>query len=144
MIRKLALFTIVVCPLILVGQKKNESYQLSIVKATESPTIDGNDNDAIWAASAVAKDFFMVLPMDTSMAAVKTEVRMTYDEHNLYIVATCLHGGWKYMVESLRRDWNFGRNDNFIFFMDTFEDQTNGFTFGANAAGAQWDGMLYE
>jgi hypothetical protein len=144
MFNKLVTFLLISCPLILIGQKKNESYQLSIVRAAESPIIDGNDNDAVWTASAVATNFFMVLPMDTSKANLRTDVRMTYDDHNLYIVATCFHGGWKYMVESLRRDWNFGRNDNFIFFMDTFEDQTNGFTFGANAAGAQWDGTLYE
>ncbi len=48
------------------------------------------------------------------------------------------------MVESLRRDFTFGKNDNFLLFMDPFDDQTNGFTFGANAAGAQWDGILYE
>ena len=44
------------------------------------------------------------------------------------------------MVESLRRDFNFSKNDNFIFFLDTYNDQTNGFTFGTNAVGAQWDG----
>lgn len=137
------LFT-VLSPLFIYSQKKNESYQLPIVKTSSPPVVDGNDDDPVWKEAAVAKDFFMVLPMDTSMAEVKTEVRMTYDNNNIYIVATCFHGGWKYMVESLRRDWNFGRNDNFIFFMDTFEDQTNGFAFGTNAAGAQWDGMMYE
>jgi hypothetical protein len=49
-----------------------------------------------------------------------------------------------YFVESLRRDFSFGKNDNFLLFMDPFDDQTNGFSFGANAAGAQWDGMMYE
>ncbi len=144
MFRRIVLLTLAFGSFFVIGQKKNESYQLSISKATSTPVIDGNDDDPVWKDCAVAKDFFMVTPMDTSMADVKTEVRMTYDADNLYIVATCFHGGWKYMVESLRRDWTFPRNDNFIFFIDTFEDQTNGFTFGANAAGAQWDGMLYE
>ena len=125
-------------------QKKNFNYQLNIKKAKSAVVIDGILNEPDWKAADVAKDFYMVLPMDTSFAKVKTEVRMTYDDHNLYIIAVCYHDGWKYMVESLKRDWTFGRNDNFIFFMDTFDDQTNGFTFGANAAGAQWDGTLYE
>jgi Domain of unknown function (DUF5916) len=142
--RKFFLIVIGLCPVLALAQKKNESYQLNITKASTAPIVDGNDDDQVWKECAVANDFFMVLPMDTSKAAVQTEVRMTYDNDNIYIVATCFHGGWKYMVESLRRDWNFGRNDNFIFFMDTFEDQTNGFAFGANSAGAQWDGMMYE
>jgi hypothetical protein len=144
MFKYVLLFILLVTPFLVFAQKKNDAYQLAINKASITPVIDGNDDDAVWKEAATARDFFMVLPMDTSMAQVKTEVRMTYDAQHLYIVATCFHGGWKYMVESLRRDWNFGRNDNFIFFMDTFEDQTNGFTFGANAAGAQWDGILYE
>ena len=70
---------------------------------------------------------------------------MTYDEHNLYLVAICYHFlPGPYFVESLRRDFAFGKNDNFLLFMDPFDDQTNGFSFGANAAGAQWDGMMYE
>jgi len=44
-------------------------------------------------------------------------------------------------VESLRRDFSFMKNDNFIAFIDTFNDQTNGFAFGISPAGAQWDGV---
>lgn len=101
-------------------------------------------DEQAWRDAEVAGNFFMVLPMDTSHAKVPTEVRMTYDANTIYIIATCtLTKPGSYMVESLRRDFNFGKNDNFLFFIDPFDDRTNGFTFGANAAGAQWDGMLY-
>ena len=88
----------------------------------------------------------MMTPMDTSMANVKTEVRLAYDDEFLYLSAICYDGKvpGPYMVESLRRDWNFSKNDNFIFFLDTYNDQTNGFTFGTNAVGAEWDGNMYE
>src|SRR5690606_22699283 len=70
---------------------------------------------------------------------------ISYDDKNLYLFVTNFHGlPGPYMVESLRRDFTFGKNDNFLLFMDTFDDQTNGFSFGANAAGAQWDGLMYE
>lgn len=103
-------------------------------------------NEAVWQEAETAGNFFMVLPMDTSAARVNTEVKMTYDDQNLYIIAIChlLKNNTPYMVESLRRDFIFGKNDNFIFFLDPFNDLTNGYTFGANAAGAQWDGTLYE
>ncbi|GEO08098.1 hypothetical protein SAE01_05940 [Segetibacter aerophilus] len=126
------------------GQKKNSSYQYDIRKATSAIKIDGVIDDRAWQDAAVAKDFFMVQPMDTSFAKTLTQVRMAYDEHNLYLLAECFQGvaGPNY-VESLRNDWNFGKNDNFLMFMDPFDDQTNGFAFGTNAAGAQWDGMMY-
>lgn len=131
---------------VLLAQKKNESYQLHISRATSPISIDGAVDEPAWQAAEVASDFWMVLPMDTSRARVRTDVRMAYDDHNVYLSAVCYHGDvpGPYMVESLRRDWAFTKNDNFIFFMDTFDDQTNGFTFGTNAAGAQWDGLLYE
>ncbi|MFD2569102.1 DUF5916 domain-containing protein [Spirosoma soli] len=128
------------------AQKKNEAYQLRIGRAVSPIVIDGHVEDPAWQATEVAGNFWMVLPMDTSRARVRTDVRMTYDDQNIYLSAVCYHGSvaGPYVVESLRRDWNFPRNDNFIFFIDTFDDQTNGFAFGTNAAGAQWDGLLYE
>jgi len=128
----------------LIAQKKNSAFQLHIKKATSSITIDGAMTEESWHNAEAAENFFMVLPMDTSHAKVRTEVRMTYDSSNLYIIAVCyLNRPGPYMIESLRRDFVFGKNDNFIFFIDPFDDRTNGFTFGANAAGAQWDGTLY-
>lgn len=93
----------------------------------------------------MATDFFMITPMDTTYANVRTDVRMTYDDEHLYILVVNYkaHDGPN-VVASLRRDFVFGRNDNFIFFMDPFDDLTNGFSFGANAAGAQWDGMMFD
>jgi hypothetical protein len=127
------------------AQKGNEKYRLHIRKASSAIQVNGIMDEPAWQDAEVAKDFFMVLPMDTSRAKVKTEVRMAYDAVHLYIIAVCFHKeNQKYMVESLKRDFVFGKNDNFLFFMDPFEDQTNGFSFGANAAGAQWDGTMYE
>lgn len=129
----------------LFGQKINESYQLHIYKTELQVIIDGRMDEPAWQSAEVATDFFMITPMDTSYAELQTDVRMTYDDENLYIIAINyrLNPGDDNVVASLRRDFSFGVNDNFIFFLDTFDDQTNGFSFGANAAGAEWDGMMY-
>lgn len=128
----------------LAAQKKNEAYQLHIRRAGSPVKIDGIIEPA-WQAADTATDFFMILPMDTSYANVRTDVQMTYDEKNLYLLVVNYNGAaGPYMVESLRRDFAFLKNDNFLLFMDPFDDQTNGFSFGANAAGAQWDGLMYD
>jgi hypothetical protein len=128
-----------------IAQKKNEDYQINIKKAIGSIVVDGILDEQDWRSAQQASDFYMVLPMDTSSAKVRTIVRMTYDDTNLFLSAECFHAlPGPYIVESLRRDFTFGKNDNFLLFMDTFDDQTNGFSFGANAAGAQWDGIMYE
>ncbi|MDP4283497.1 MAG: DUF5916 domain-containing protein [Bacteroidota bacterium] len=128
-----------------VAQKNNEAFQLHIHRTSTPIKVDGLMNDKAWKLADSTSPFFMVLPMDTSLANVKTEVRMCYDDHNFYLLAVCYKNlPGHYFVESLRRDFAFQKNDNFIVFIDPFNDLTNGFSFGANAAGAQWDGTMYE
>ena len=126
------------------AQKKNASYQYHIRRAASKIVVDGNGDEPAWQQADSAANFQMVLPMDTSLAKIPTVVRMTYDDRNLYILAVCYTNiPGPNMVESLKRDFSFVKNDNFIFFIDPFDARTDGFTFGANAAGAQWDGSMY-
>ena len=128
-----------------VAQKKNANVKYYIHKATDAIKLDGLMNEQSWLKAQAVNKFPMVLPMDTSISKVPTEVRMTYDENNLYIIAICNKvGNGVDMVESLKRDWNFGKNDNFLLFMDTYGDLTNGFSFGTSAVGAQWDGTMFD
>ena len=130
---------------ILLAQKKNAHIQYHIHQAIDTIIIDGKMSEASWQKAELASKFGMVLPMDTSVANVPTEVRLTYDKKNLYIIAICYKAiKGKDIIESLKRDWNFGKNDNFLLFMDTYGDLTNGFAFGTNAVGAQWDGTMYD
>ena len=141
----LSLFGLLVISAGLNAQKINSDYVLHIRQTTDKINVDGILNEQSWKTADVAKDFYQVLPMDTGHAWAKTEVRMCYDDKNIYLSAVCydsLKG--HYVVESMRRDFSFGKNDNFLVFIDPFNDMTNGFTFGVNAAGAQWDGMMYD
>jgi len=125
------------------AQKINASYRLNIQKASSPIAVDGVMDEKAWQEAEVASNFFMITPMDTSYSKVKTDVRMSYDDEQLYLIVINYHASdGPYMVESLRRDFSFGKNDNFLLFMDPFDDLTNGFSFGANAAGAQWDGQM--
>ncbi|UCG27934.1 MAG: carbohydrate binding family 9 domain-containing protein [Bacteroidales bacterium] len=117
-------------------------YRLHVYETDDTITIDGNLDERVWGMADRADHFYRILPIDTGYALAQTEVMMTHDERNFYMAVIChdtLSG--KRPAESLRRDFNFGRNDNFIAFIDTYNDQTNGFSFGVSAAGAQWDGL---
>ncbi len=129
----------------LFGQKINDDYRLHIKEASSEIQIDGVIDEQAWKDAEIASDFFMITPMDTSYAELRTDVRMTYDDEHLYLLVENFRTepGAENVVESLRRDFFFPTNDNFLLAMDTFDDKTNGFSFGANAAGAEWDGMMY-
>ncbi len=119
-----------------------QKQKIHINRISEEIQIDGILDELVWSRAEKAKDFQRVLPTDTGLAKAKTEVMLAYDQTYLYIGIIChdsIRG--KRPVESLRRDFKFGKNDNFIAFIDTYNDFTNGFAFGISAAGAQWDGM---
>src|ERR1700755_3313208 len=75
------------------AQKKNIGFELHIHRATSPIRIDGVIDEPAWQQAERAGNFFMVLPMDTSHANVRTEVRMTYDMNYLYLVAECFLAG---------------------------------------------------
>ena len=122
--------------------QNSEEYVLKITKSIDQIVVNGVLDEGSWKVADIAKDFFRVLPMDTGYAETKTEVMMTYDDKNFYMAIICwdpLPGD--NIIASLRRDFEFGKNDNFLVFIDPFQDKTNGFSFGSSAAGAQWDGL---
>jgi len=124
------------------GPNNRDIYRLPIYKSESGFKIDGILDEEIWSRAEVADSFYRILPIDTGFAQAQTEVKMYYDASNIYMGIIChdtLPG--KRPVESLRRDFSFGKNDNFIAFIDTYNDRTNGFAFGISAAGAQWEGM---
>jgi Domain of unknown function (DUF5916) len=121
----------------------NHNFKLHAKKATSAIKLDGIIDETDWLKAEVADHFYQVLPYDTSHSIAKSEVRMAYDDKAFYLAVTfhdTIPG--KRPVESLRKDFVFANNDNFLVFIDTFNDQTTGFSFGANASGAPWDGTM--
>ncbi len=129
----------------LFGQSKGinrDKYQIKTTPTTDNINIDGILDEPVWNTVDKATHFQRVQPTDTGFAISQTEVKVTYNESTLFVGIICYDATpGKRPVESLRRDFNFSKNDNFIVFMDTYNDQTNGFAFGVSAAGAQWDGV---
>ena len=68
-------------------KKKNAAFEVHIHKATSPVNIDGIVNEDAWQEAEAADSFFMVLPMDTSAAEVKTDVRVTYDDRYFYLLS---------------------------------------------------------
>ncbi|MGA1030639.1 MAG: DUF5916 domain-containing protein [Flavobacteriaceae bacterium] len=128
------------------GQINAEQYRLPIKKTTEKIKIDGILDETTWQETAVAKDFFMITPVDTGKATQFSEARVSYDEEFLYMAIIFFNNAVKgdYVVESLKRDFSFGKNDNFLVAIDPFNNRSTGFAFGLNAYGAQWDGTMYD
>ena len=117
-------------------------YKLQAKKTDQEIRIDGVLDEVIWSMTEKTSPFFRITPSDTGYAKAQTEVMVAYDEDFIYMGIICYDPTpGKRPAESYRRDWDFGKNDNFFAAIDTYNDQTNGFAFGVNAVGGQWDGM---
>ncbi len=120
-----------------------EKYRINISRTDETMKIDGVLDEKSWESSETARNFTRVTPVDTGFAVAQTTVVITYDKSNIYVGAVCYDPSpGKRPVESLRRDFEFNKNDNFRVHIDTYNNQTNGFIFGVSAAGAQCDGVI--
>ncbi len=133
--------------LILLGSSTFVSWSqwpgLHIVKAKGPVTIDGNMTDPDWATAEVATHFKQFFPFDSSYAKAQTEVRMTYDDHFIYVFAIMHNlGPRKYVTPSLRRDFRGQAFDSFVVVLDTYKDKTNAFSFGINPFGVQREGLV--
>lgn len=120
------------------------AQQLHIKKATGTIEIDGVMDEPDWQTAEVADKFMQFFPSDTSLANAQTQVRMTYDDRFIYVIARMenLVSQRQYITPSLRRDFRGEGNDGITVVLDPFSDRTNGFMFGVNPFGVQREGLI--
>jgi len=112
----------------------------------EKITIDGRADEPAWQHSAIATHFIMSYPKQGDKATYETEVRMLYDNTNIYIYAKCdFPTGKKSMqVQDMRRDFGFTDNELFEVCIDPFKDpRLPVMAFAVTPYGTQMDIMHY-
>lgn len=113
------------------------------IRQTKSPIVlDGVLNEEAWLKADVAKDFYLNFPVDTAHAPFQTEVRLAFDEHHMYIGFTCYDDDKPYIVQSLRRDFDFDNNDNVTMLIGPYNDKINGFFFTVTPYNVQMEGTI--
>ena len=116
--------------------------QINLKKKIDEIVLDGELNEETWKIAQVSKNFTQYFPTDSLQAIGDTEIYMSYDENNFYIAAKCYTPEDDFRVESLKRDYGFGGNDNISFLFDTYNDITNAFLFGMNPVGARREALI--
>lgn len=116
--------------------------QLHIKKATDQIKVDGILDEASWQTADVAGKWYLNYPVDTALAPKQTEARLTFDEHHLYFSFVCYDDQSRDMINSLRRDFDYERNDNVGMNIGPYNDRLNGFFFVLTPAGVQMEGTV--
>ena len=111
---------------------------------TEAPTIDGDViGDSVWAAAPAVTGFVQTAPFEGQPSSERTEVRIVYTDTTLYFGVVCYDSQPSGIVlTDSRRDSSLDEADSFQIILDTYHDRQNGFVFGTNPAGLEYDGQV--
>ena len=117
---------------------------LTATRVEEPPVLDGDVlGDPGWAKATPVEGFWQTTPDDGQPSSQRTEVRVVYTATSLYFGIICHDtqpGG--IIVADSRRDSPLTETDSFQIILDTYRDGQNGFVFGTNPAGIEYDGQV--
>ena len=127
------------------GQDSPSAKPTMSAKAlSTAPVVDGDVlNDSAWQGVEPATGFWQVQPNDGQAATQETKVFIGYSDSALYIgvVAYDTDPGGIIVTDS-RRDSSLNDTDAFLVVIDGLLDRQNGYVFGTNAAGIEYDGQV--
>ena len=108
-------------------------------KVVGSITIDGMLDEPSWQNVKPVADLVQYEPRQGEAASLKTEVRILFDEENLYVSAICFDSAGRkgIRVPNMQRDFSFDENDLFGIAIDGLLDKRNAAAFQTNPYGAQ-------
>ena len=96
-----------------------------------------------WNNANVITNFTQKSPDEGEPSSEKTIVKLIYSAKFLYVSVVCYDSNPNGIVISdSRRDAPLNNTDSFMFVLDTFKDQQNGYVFGTNAAGIEYDAQV--
>ena len=117
--------------------------RMAATEAPAPPRINGRLDDDVWALAEVVTDFLQREPVEAGVPSQRTEVRILFDEDNLYLGFVMYDDDPDRIVASdLRRDSRLETDDSIAVLLDTFHDHRNGFLFRVNALGTKYDATL--
>ena len=129
------------------SQHTKFTKSVTITKILSPPIIDGLLQDAAWEAIPITSDFIQDEPNNMDVPTERTDVKIVYDEHAIYIAARLYdvipdaiikhmgrRDGWKKVMMS---DW-------FSIEIDSYYDHQTAFEFLVNSTGVQFDDMVFD
>ncbi|MEW6655199.1 MAG: DUF5916 domain-containing protein, partial [Bacteroidota bacterium] len=113
------------------------------MRITEDINLDGYINEPAWLNAFPISDFLQQEPVPGSSPSFKTEVRVLYDDKNIYLSVMCFDDEpEKIIAREMKWDGFISADDNIKIIFDTFDDNRSAYWFATNPLGAQDDALL--
>jgi hypothetical protein len=108
------------------------------------PVVDGDVlGDAAWGGLEPATEFWQTRPRDGHPSSQRTEVFVGFTEDSVYVgVVAHDDNPDGIVVTDSRRDSSLNDTDAFLMIIDGLLDRQNGYVFGTNPAGIEFDGQV--
>jgi hypothetical protein len=135
-------------PLIVVGDDDTHpvamaGYLRTIRKTDTPPTIDGVLDDDVWLLAEPITNFTQVVPAEGAVPSERTEMRLLYDQDNLYIAFRFFDSQPDSIVAAqMQRDISLNTDDHVTIIIDPFDRARSGYEFQVSAAGGRRDGLV--
>ncbi|MBB6609826.1 hypothetical protein H7F15_02135 [Pontibacter sp. Tf4] len=131
------------CCLLAQGQAAKQTIapkkELTALRITDKPEIDGVLSEPMWEQAQVATDFIQNRPNPGPKERFPTLVKIIYDDEAIYIGAVMQDAAPDSIFKSLSERDDLGNADWFGVFLDTYKDEINGYGFFITPAGVQLD-----
>jgi hypothetical protein len=112
-------------------------------RLTDTVSIDGKLDEAVWQRAAVLTGFSVYQPVDNQPAPDSTEVRVWYAPDAIYFGIRAFEPHGPVRATLADRD-RISSDDNVEIHLDTFDERNRAFVFIVNPLGVQADGTKSE
>jgi len=110
-----------------------------------SPKLDGTLDDPLWQRAIPVSDFRQREPHEGQPATEKSEVRVLYTRHAVYLGIHCYDSQPSRIIATeLRRDVRQDLDDHFEILIDSNRNRRGAYVFEVNPLGSQVDGLIVE
>jgi len=112
-------------------------------RAEAPPVIDGRDDDSVWRVSPLIDQFVQARPSEGAPAGLRTEARVAYDAHHLYVFVRSFDPHPDSIISLLSRRDDQTASDHVTLLIDSYHDRRTGYEFSVNPAGVKSDYAIY-
>jgi hypothetical protein len=113
------------------------------VRVATPPRIDGRLDEPVWLEAEPLGGFVQRIPRDGTPASEPTEVRILFDDQAVYVGVWLWDSNPAAIVDGEAiRDSRLDDSDAVLLVFDTYHDRQNGFVFGTNPSGIEYDGQV--
>lgn len=113
------------------------------VRIETPPELDGLVREAFWDTIEPATDFIQQNPDAGAPSTERTEVRIGFDDANLYFGIICFdREPENIVVTQNRRDGSLNDTDSIQLLIDAYNDGQSAFVFGTSPTGIEFDAQV--